>query len=176
MIHFDSEKDLEDVIWNNLRYFDELPEGEEKFRQPRLGDYGVADIITIQHCATQGVKIIHVHLIELKNTPLKYEHIGQCARYKRFFEKANETTPFIITFSASLIGLKTFPVSSDLEFIAQEVEWLDVYELGIDPASGITLNIVEGWEISADQGVPGDELVEIMSQRESLSEFLENKE
>ncbi len=151
MIHFDSEKDMEDMF---MKYDEHLCGllglGEcVSFRQVTLGDYGISDILLIDKDfpVRNKKKTVFVNLVELKNDKLSHSHISQCARYGEFFKELNERQEeYHFQFRASLICLKTFPINNDLVFLAQSIEWLDFYELSIVPDEGVSLNIVGGWK------------------------------
>jgi len=147
MISFNSEKLFEDFLEKNIDWLKAAISADgELFRQPRLGSYGVADFLLVAVERTH-IPVYHIHLVELKNTPLSYKHLGQCARYKRFFEELEDEGLFggPLIFNASLIGMKTFPTDCDLCFLAQEIDWLNVYETDIDPSEGLDLKLVSGW-------------------------------
>lgn len=159
MISFDNEKCMEDFFIENPGYISAAADryhGHEEDnpwdirRQVKLGAYGICDIIavrsrTTKHEDLRGDSVFcEVHVIELKNTALKHDHISQIARYGQFFKEMYSQSRCSVEFSASLIGLKTFPDSTDMVFLAQSIDWLNCYELTIK-AEGVALKQTEGW-------------------------------
>jgi hypothetical protein len=156
MIYFDSEKALEDLFTEHRRhFFNELVKGDSKeyrfMRQPKLGAYGFGDIIYVRVTADEWRIQMDVDLIELKNTEIKYEHIGQVSRYRQLFKDIGgcEIATVSVNFKAHLIGLKTnFAASGDLCYLAQSIDWLRVYEIKIHPVDGMRLDQVDGYSRS----------------------------
>ena len=155
MIHFDSEKCMEDFFFLNYGsytgHFDLLPSYEWKaYRQVQLGAHGTCDILFVaMENQGEGCLTIHIRLVELKNTELSHSHVSQVARYADFFTAMAEESSAIIDFRASLVGLKTFPGGSDLVYLCQSIEWLDVFEVSLTPLHGLRLKNVCGWKPSA---------------------------
>jgi len=155
MIMFDSEKSLEDMVFENTDYFGEIlevyaPEHPENvagvLRQPKLGAYGTADIVYF--CWGPSIdkkKKLYIDLLELKNQKLSHQHVSQCARYRSFFRSLNNLATVECLFRAHLIGLKTFPTDNDLVYLCQSINWLSVYEIDIEPLAGIEFSRVSGW-------------------------------
>lgn len=154
MITFDSEKDMEDMFVNDFEHFSEYFYAESAFRQVRLGAYGTCDVLyvsmDVEPTPEKEIKAISINLIELKNTKLKETHISQCARYKRFFDGLISKSNIDISVEYFLIGLKTLPDSSDFCFLAQSIDWLQVYEIEINPSVGIELGEIAGWRKGDD--------------------------
>jgi hypothetical protein len=145
MISFDSEKDMEDAMFENIQEMECIPwvaypmEFCHAERQVRLGAYGIADIVVKSKHPHTGK--IFIDVIELKNTKLKLEHVAQVARYKSFFSEANN-----VAVNFHLVGLKTLPSDGNECFIFQEIEWLSVYEISFDFNSGADYNQISGWK------------------------------
>jgi len=79
MIRFNSERDLEDLIWNNETIEStvcDIPY-QHRFRQLSLGDYGIADLVYIDSSRCN----LWIEIVELKNTPAKIEDFMQLCRY-----------------------------------------------------------------------------------------------
>jgi len=149
MITFDSEKCFEDLLFENQTIIIDslsLAEDTKIIRQVPLTPYGICDLLCISgQNITDTVKYLKIDLIELKNTPLKSEHIIQCARYKTFFDNLN-LDGYEIEFSCHLIGMATFKTDlSDLVLLCQSIEWLSVYECILHPLEGIQFKLTEGW-------------------------------
>jgi len=152
MIHFDSEKAMEDLLYETSDDFlIPLLGGDNCFRQVALGPYGICDLILIgtNEGANDPEDILNIELIELKNTPAKIDHISQCARYKAFFDAMQGKTDFIVNFHAHLITLPTDWAECGFCYLAQSIDWLTVYDTKICPATGLELNPVGGWHKSA---------------------------
>lgn len=153
MISFNSEKDMETFLVEHEDFIKEyfnLPD-HTIYRQPRLGGYGIADLIAVSCRAfdDRPQKFVDIVIIELKNTPISLANVAQVARYRDFFQRLLDCTPDQIDVSGILIGLKTFPSSDDLCFLCQNIDWLSVYELGLDPREGIVFNHIAGWRPSS---------------------------
>lgn len=156
MIKFDSEKSMEDFFFANYNRFsgdfDLFPSLNWKAsRQVKLGSHGICDIIFTSVSETpEGFPELHIRLVELKNTELSHFHISQVSRYASFIKEAHEHFCGGVDFKAFLIGNKTFSESSsDLVYLCQSIDWLDVFECSIDPLSGVSINLVYGWHPSS---------------------------
>lgn len=150
MINFDSEKELEDAICRSLDKGTNPIDGSRVTsykRQVWLGEYGKVDIIAFcKDDDENNGNPTQLTVIELKNTPLKHDHASQIARYKGFFDNSpvySESNIEDITYQ--LVGLKTFPSSSDLCYLLQSMDWLEVYEIHADFENGITIDQMGGW-------------------------------
>lgn len=151
MINFDSEKCLEQFLYENMDLYAEEIHG---FRggqwiykkQVALGRYGICDILGFRVVPDIHAPIMEIqfNLIELKNTIIKIEHFAQIARYKAFFDDLFVETPHAFEFKASLIGLKTFNNAGDLCYLAHTIDWLNVFEMEISPVTGLSLSLFSG--------------------------------
>lgn len=157
MIHFDSEKCMEDFFFENYQYYSEhfgtdyLP-NLRAYRQAPLGKYGICDLLFLSTTRDEasGKILASVRLVELKNTALSHSDVAQVARYKSFFDELDKQAKGMdIDFYASLVGLKTFPGSSDLCYLCQTLGWMDVFEAEISAVEGVVLSRVRGWRPSA---------------------------
>jgi hypothetical protein len=169
VINFNSEKDMEDFFFrysgHYAGWFDLEPNDIEwkKQRQVNFGSYGICDILFMAASSASGQPTLKVRLVELKNTPLNANHIAQVARYKQFFGEIEEYANYLVDFRAYLVGLPT-PIS-DFVYLAQNIEWLDVFEVSIAP-SGVRLCILSDWkpnafaeiELTAFLGINADHL------------------
>lgn len=158
MIHFDSEKCMEDFFFENYSEYAECfgidyLSNFKACRQVTLGKYGICDLLFIsaaRHDAS-GELFITARLVELKNTALSLQDVAQVARYKSFFDALDGKAKNIdVDFSACLVGLKSFPGSGDLCYLCQGIGWLDVYETEISPHKGVVLSRVRGWQPSSN--------------------------
>ncbi|MDX8382446.1 MAG: hypothetical protein R8M45_00095, partial [Ghiorsea sp.] len=117
-------------------------------RQVKFGSYGIVDLLGIDieyPFGEEGGAYYTLSVYELKNTPLKSDHLIQCSRYYTYLKNLSETSDYKIIFNISLIGLKTFPSAQGLEFLAQSIDWLEVYEIRLDPKTGLIFHRIEGW-------------------------------
>jgi len=82
------EKDLEDIIWDNLFFQEDVENlnnrGLEcvnytpfKSRQLRIGNYGICDLITLE----RGHESLQVNIYELKKDEVNIDGIIQLSRY-----------------------------------------------------------------------------------------------
>lgn len=145
MISFDSEKALEDFVCQNLeRKFNIITEESviSYVRQPNLGLYGKGDILTISSEED-------VSLFELKNEELKISHISQIAKYRKFF--MNHDSEFERrNYEFALVVKKSAAYSGDMIFLANQVDWLSVYEFSLDPAEGICFSLINEYSPNGD--------------------------
>lgn len=151
-LKFESEKEFEDFLMDNQDFLEESfgCEGYTFYRQLNLGAYGIADIVAINAFRDpDGATYGNIDIFELKNTTLSHVHISQLARYRQFFLQFGGLFSHI-SVHCHLIGLPTFPGGDDLVFLAQSINWLSVYELGINPRQGLEFNAVSGWKVSKD--------------------------
>jgi len=144
---FRTEKDFESFLVDNEEFLFREFGGEKLFRQVRVGRYGVIDLLSIEIEKAYDDFHIYIHVFELKNTEIKYSHLGQCARYKKFFDSVSIPDGMSLDVYYHLIGLPTFPTNDDLIFICQDIDWLDVNEVVFSPFDGMRLNHISGWDI-----------------------------
>lgn len=88
-----SEKELENYLWSNLQSFKDVNqlchnglfiEGPYKFfRQVRLPNYGIIDILGVSIQEDEDDILIHLLVIELKANPLNIGAIEQIKRYEQ---------------------------------------------------------------------------------------------
>lgn len=149
MISFDSERCLENFLVKEKEFLREeffVSESAQIYQQLDLGPYGITDIVCIDYQDSSfGYNDVCVDIIELKNTPLSHDHVAQVARYYDFFRRLGEVTGDVYEINAYLVGKKTFPISNDLCFLCQNIDWLTVREFSIDPRKGIVFKDITGW-------------------------------
>jgi hypothetical protein len=154
MISFDSEKALEDALYEKLKGgYNPISDThhDHVIRQFNIAGHGIVDLITVQVMndpIVNGPTHLSIDLIELKNTKIKSEHIGQIARYRSAFRRAIDDGYFEffeVEVSCILVGLKTFPDETDLVYQIQESEWLSVNEMSISFDEGIKFHEVSNW-------------------------------
>ena len=158
MISFDTEKFLENFLVEHMDHYREFfgINDAEIHQQMNIGAYGITDIVTIRHHELDYgynepdlVTMVDITIFELKNTPLSAQHVSQISRYKRFFDKISEETGLQVNIRGVLIGKKTFPTSDDLCYLCQAIDWLEVYEVDLDPLKGLRFKAIEGWRPAA---------------------------
>lgn len=143
MINFDSEKAMEDVIFDFLNDQGDIPwrPGAAVLhveRQFSIGKHGIVDLVI--HWENPHSNMTYVEVVELKNSKIKPSHMAQLARYKNFFDKSSASTLY------SLIGLSTVEEDkSDDCFLYQESEWIDVFEVSVSMLDGVVFSKVSGW-------------------------------
>jgi hypothetical protein len=114
------EKDIEELIYNDLTKNDGLKLNENGFddfelsdykwfRQFSFGSYGISDILGYKklYDNTYHENIhpyINIILIELKAVPLKSDHIDQILRYKTAIRKTLDKYKFYISINPILIA------------------------------------------------------------------------
>ncbi len=164
-ISFDSEKDFEDCLFEHQEVMENYIglNGYTFFRQVRCGGYGIADIVALRSYTDISGRYVDIHIIELKNTTLTPAHLAQVARYKKFFLELARNQPAEFDIRGSLIGKKTFPTSDDFAYLCQSIDWLQVYEFGLDPMAGLELNLVAGWRNSSDHSDDINKMLRILS-------------
>lgn len=155
MISFDSEKSFENSLFDALTSGMNPINGADSVdcdSQTNFGAYGITDLISISNIDIDGsVIVIDVEVIELKNTPINYSHLGQVARYKTCIDDITvevDGYDVFINVEYILVGTKTFPVNGDLIYMIQQTDWLTVYEMEIDLLAGVNFTACEGWSRS----------------------------
>lgn len=114
------EKDLEQIVWesDNKKLQDRGLEIEgKKFRQLRIGNYGIADIVTLSKAplidyvgqkAFYDMQIITINVMELKKDIINIETFLQAARYirgiQRYMERKELFDGHPIQFVVTLVG------------------------------------------------------------------------
>lgn len=125
-----SEKQLEDLIMSadakTLRSIGLNERLGLMIRQFDLGNYGIADIVSI---VIDSRREILVTIFELKKCQLDLNTIVQCARYikgaKEYIDTHYNTNRTVVRFKMVLIGLQ---VAHDLKFICDCFDNLSVYQ------------------------------------------------
>lgn len=89
-MNFDSEKEFEDQVFGRILSSKENPINERPvlsaIRQANLGEYGIADIITLELHGDNQV----INVIELKNVPFSVANIFQTKRYMTAVQMASD--------------------------------------------------------------------------------------
>lgn len=118
------EKNLEDIIYNtdsSTLYNRGLPIWGKKYRQIRIGEYGIADIITFDRHEK------NITIYELKKETVDHNTIAQVIRYmrgvQRYLDYRNRLTDF--TISGVVIG-NSLNKNSSLHYLTEFMD-LDIY-------------------------------------------------
>lgn len=105
------EKNLEDIIFETEnKYLQErgLPIMGAKKRQLLIGNYGIADLVTIQRMPKYGTVMIRIY--ELKKDEINWQTFHQAVRYlkgiKQYFEKYDHFEEYNIDYELILVGKK----------------------------------------------------------------------
>lgn len=127
------EKDLEQIIFETdnqflrnrgLKYID-----GEKRRQVRIGNYGIADLITIQR--VQGDEfcnpILFITCFELKQNIIDYNSLKQVSRYKKGILEYLKFRNFEQNVIVRMVLVGKTVDESDFCYLIDFVEYLTVY-------------------------------------------------
>ncbi len=153
LIVWDSEKELEDYIYD--KYMDEHGEcpitqqvqPNNIFRQPNLGSYGIADIIT---ASVSENGMLDICVIEIKKETITPDAVGQISRYitgvndliRKTYEK---TDVYRDNKSASVTGILLAPkITTDAAFILNYTKNIDYYEVLCDLEHGFSCELNSG--------------------------------
>lgn len=145
------EKELEDYLYENpsviadilkLDYdvFDGFTDVTQIIRQPNFQPYGYPDLVVVE----QDNKLVHV--LELKVTPAKIEHLAQTARYMKGIMRTLKHMQIDDDYSVfgHLIAPKIAPNHSDKDFlwILQQIPTMWFHQMEWSFESGIRFDIV----------------------------------
>lgn len=142
------EKDLEDIIFNTStkKLLERgLRVNGRRFRQLRIGNYGIADMVTIK-C---NENTVYITVYELKKNQINYTTLSQATRYiqgiKKYLEKRNNFFNCEIVYSVQLVG-KSINTSDDFIYLINFIDDVDVfiYEYDFD---GIKFTIQDSWDL-----------------------------
>lgn len=161
MILFDSEKSLEQFIideFNNEGIcIIDGDEYDECISQFDTKTYGIPDLLFIR----VGVDIdenenpfetLTVHIIELKNEPIKMSNIAQIARYKTYFDRAY--SGFSVEVRSSLVVPKSVGIGDDICWVVNHINDIDVYEFTLNPSTGIRFRASHSWSRNEEDFEP----------------------
>ena len=154
------EKNLEDIIFetpsDNLGDRGLYVSGK-RYRQLRIGGYGIADMVTIDKeyinyphtCYT----ILHITVFELKKNKLDESSLCQASRYikgiKRYLKQRDIFNNFPIEYKIVLVG-KTLNMNSSFVYLTDFVENLEVFTYEYK-FNGINFIDHSGWHLK-DEG------------------------
>lgn len=149
MIKFESEKHLELFIYSHFDKTGEcLIDGclyDSCVTQMVIGDYGIPDLVFYDEseCIDSKNKTRTIHVVELKNKPLKMSHISQICRYKRYFERAFDG--FDVDAQYSLVVPESVRESGDAMWLIDQLKGISIVEFTLDPHNGISFEQSSGW-------------------------------
>lgn len=158
-VSFPSESFIEDYICSSIRDYDVNPItdcGVDYFiRQPELGVYGIADIITVSvYYDERLIPHYSVTVIELKNQPLKSKDYAQLCRYmkciKKHLSKYSRFIKLDVKVSGVLAGMES--TEDDFVFLSDVMTDIDTYYLSLDMGKGFRSKLVNNgrWSRSND--------------------------
>lgn len=149
-IPFQSERQLEDYVCSCLAKTMQCPVSGHPchayFRQQRIGDYGISDIIKVEI----DIDVINVTVLELKNETLRELHISQLCRYMRGIERIvsrykKKNKNLEVCVYGELAGPLS-PDSNDLVFMLDFVDRVQVYDVALSMEHGfISSPVSRGW-------------------------------
>jgi hypothetical protein len=153
------EKNLEDIIFETSS--DDLGNrglyvSGKRFRQLRIGNYGIADMVTIDkdylNYPDSTYSVINITVFEFKKKLINTDTLAQASRYikgiKRYFYKHEKFINKEINFKIILVG-KTISKGDDFTFLSDFIEHLEVYtyEYNFD---GIKFTEHSGWFLTEE--------------------------
>ncbi len=139
---FDSEKELEDFIFEYIRENQCCPVTGDcvdlLLRQTNLGSYGISDLIKISFDAENE---ICVTVTELKKEEITIDSVVQVVRYsegiKAFISKCFPSKMDRISVFAELIA-PSIASNSDVGFLINSIDHLNVYTVHCDILTGFS--------------------------------------
>jgi hypothetical protein len=152
------EKNLEDIIYETES---ELLSGRglslygKKYRQPRLGNYGTADIVFIRKSYKEDysdiIPFIVVNILELKQSKIDHAAFLQAIRYckgvKAYFEHRGVFNDIEIKFEITLIGREI--TKSEFCYLPDFMENIRIFTYQYD-FNGISFKQHDGYKLSAE--------------------------
>ncbi len=146
------EKDIEEIVFqsNNeaLQKRGLLIRGK-KFQQVNLGDYGIADIVSVNITKNESWEI-DVQVIELKKDLIDVNTLTQAARYRKGIRKFINKYLKIkkpINFELILIGKKV-QLNGDFIYALEALSNVRAYTYSLSLEDGICFNREIGYEIT----------------------------
>ena len=153
------EKNLEDIIFETSS--DDLKERGlyvrgKRYRQLRIGNYGIADMVTIDKDYLEDthypIPVINITVFEFKKNLIDTDTLTQASRYvkgiQRYFDLHEKFLNDIVNFRIVLVG-KTISKGNDFTFLSDYVENLGVftYDYNFD---GINFEKHSGWFLTKE--------------------------
>ena len=151
-IPFPSESAIEDFIYKKIVTERFCPVSSMDIdyilRQPRLGAYGIADLIKIVLTRNPYETTLDIVVMELKNEPLKPRDLAQLTRYmsgvKHMVSSYCSRMNIGLAISGELVGTG---FEEDFVYILEHLtDDIDCYTLNITIEEGLDVNLLEsGW-------------------------------
>jgi hypothetical protein len=153
------EKNLEDIIFktssNDLQERGLYVRGK-RYRQLRIGNYGIADMVTINKAYLEDthypIPVINITIFEFKKNFIDTDTLLQASRYvkgiQRYFDIHNKFLNDIVNFKIVLVG-KNISKGTDFTFLSDFIEDLRVftYDYNFD---GIKFIEHSGWYLTEE--------------------------
>ena len=135
------EKNLEDIIFKtnslDLKKRGFIIQGK-RFRQLRIGNYGIADMVTIEHNLSNEFesRSVIITVFEFKKNKLDLNSIAQATRYIRgieiYLQKVDKFQDVFVDFKVVLVG-KTLEYTGDFLYLCEYLsDKLDIYTYDYD--------------------------------------------
>lgn len=169
------EKDIEDVVWyliNNDR--SKLSEigfpnvYRHPLRQVRLGEYGVADLISWDYISdvTEGVRTraIYIQIIEFKRDVIGPAALMQSHRYETAIRGIIDSLSIAydqLKFHHVLVG-SGIDFSGDFPFLYNSSYSTTIVKYTLDIINGLQFVVADhGWVLNGGHGLSGDRIKEV---------------
>lgn len=154
------EKNLEDIIFETpTENLDDrgLYVLGKRYRQLRIGNYGIADMVTMSreyiNYPHTTYSILHITVYELKKNKLDENTLCQASRYvkgiKRYIKQRNIFNNCSVEFKIVLVG-KTFNLNNSFVYLADFVDNVEIYTYEYK-FNGINFIDHSGWYLK-DEG------------------------
>jgi hypothetical protein len=151
------EKNLEDIIFETSTedlLSRNLKVSGKRYRQLRIGSYGVADLVTLEKVNQFEDTILQITVYELKKDKINISSLSQASRYvtgiKRYFEQNNKFVFTEIDYKIVLVG-KNIETSGDFvyltDFLATSVDCY-TYDYKFD---GLSFKLHYGWKMKDEK-------------------------
>lgn len=154
MIKFESEKHLEDFIYNYYKETGKCLIDDQEYgfcsRQFRAGPYGVCDLVFFDYSEADEASpsMCSVFVVELKNEPVKPSDVAQICRYKTFFDRASAIDDVTCCL---VVPDSTIHKVEDVAYLCNALESvIDFYEFSLDAHKGISFEYQNGFRKTND--------------------------
>ena len=151
-IPFPSESAIEDFIYKKILTEQCCPISEDAvayiLKQPRLGAYGIADLIKIDFEHNPFEKSLELVVVELKNEPLKPRDLAQLTRYmsgvNHMMASYCSRLNIDLTIRGELVGIG---YDGDFVYMLEHIsDYIDCYTLNITIENGLEVKkLGDGW-------------------------------
>ena len=153
MITFDSEKCLEDSIYEAMKNgSNPINDSYVQYcgRQVDLGGHGIIDLVAVTVIPECGKikQSINITLIELKNEKIKLENLVQIAKYRTAITRLTDEGGFKnadVEVDCILVFKDSDPCSAEWPFLLQNIEWLDSYQFEFSFEDGVVFKLIDGY-------------------------------